>query len=396
MACPCFAREGAREPVWTRGHGGAGLQFLNWSCRRQPSHRLAASPLSLHLKGGPRSIHRRALTKPSGIVRPVRGAIPYPVSRIPYPVSRIPYPVSLSLPFTNGNGPRGRCRSVSASPDVTPRHARRAHEGPWRFVASSDQLYNLCKWMPKALATELGARTAASGSCAVPTWHTVPASGWCCRRQPRALYTALMLQIYCAQGLCEIACPCFAREGATEPFWTRGYRAAVLELELPKAALSPPGRFTAEPPPEGWSSLYPYHLQMGTVRMASRSVPASPDVTPRHPHRTREGPWRSVASSVQLCSLCEWMPKALAKELGARTVASRRFAVPTCRAVPASGWWCRRQPAPCTPPSSSVTPRCLKITVLMAFMRWLARALLARAPPSRCGLVVTGVPGCNS
>ena len=37
---------------------------------------------------------------------------------------------------------------------------------------------------------------------------------------------------------------------------SRGYRAAVLELELPKAALSLPGRFTAEPPPEGWSSLY--------------------------------------------------------------------------------------------------------------------------------------------
>ena len=71
-----------------------------------------------------------------------------------------------------------------ASPDVTPRHARRACEGPWRFVASSVQLHGLCKWMPKALATELGARTVASRSCAVPTWHAVPASGWCCRRQP--------------------------------------------------------------------------------------------------------------------------------------------------------------------------------------------------------------------
>ena len=56
------------------------------------------------------------------------------------------------------------------------------------------------------------------------------------------------------KNLCEVACPCFAHEGATEPFWARGhggYRAAVFELELPKAALSPPGRFTAGPPPEG-------------------------------------------------------------------------------------------------------------------------------------------------
>ena len=98
--------------VVTAVHGGAGLQFLNWSCPRQPSHRLAASPLSLHPKSGPRSIS--------------------------------------TLLFTNGNGPRGRCRSVSASPDVTPRHARRAREGPWRFVASSVQLCSLCQWMPKA------------------------------------------------------------------------------------------------------------------------------------------------------------------------------------------------------------------------------------------------------
>ena len=48
--------------------------------------------------------------------------------------------------------------------------------------------------------------------------------------------------------------------GAVLGSWSRGYRAAGFELELPKAALSPPGRFTAEPPPEGWSSLYPYPL----------------------------------------------------------------------------------------------------------------------------------------
>ena len=45
-------------------------------------------------------------------------------------------------------------------------------------------------------------------------------------------------------------------QGAVLDSWSRGYRAAVLELELPEAALSPPDRFTAEPPPEGWSSLY--------------------------------------------------------------------------------------------------------------------------------------------
>ena len=70
------------------------------------------------------------------------------------------------------------------------------------------------------------------------------------------------------------------RHRAVQDSWSRGYRAAVLELELPKAALSPPGRFTAEPPPEGWSSLYPYSLQMGTVYAAylSRSR-SSPEVT---------------------------------------------------------------------------------------------------------------------
>ena len=46
------------------------------------------------------------------------------------------------------------------------------------------------------------------------------------------------------------------RHRAVLDSWSRGFRAAVLELELPEAALSPPGRCTAEPPPEGCSSLY--------------------------------------------------------------------------------------------------------------------------------------------
>ena len=187
------------------------------------------------------------------------------------------------------------------------------------------------------------------------------------------------------------------RHRAVLDTWSRGYRAADLELELPKAALSPPGRFTADPPPEGWSSLYPYFLykwERCTADLGPSDT--SPNATPRHPPRAREGPWRFVASSVQLYGLCEWMPKALATELGARTVALRSRAVPTWHAVPASGWCCRRQPAPCTPPSSSVTPRCFKFTVLKGFARWLARALLAKAPGSLSGLVVTGVPGCSS
>ena len=145
---------------------------------------------------------------------------------------------------------------------------------------------------------------------------------------------------------------------------------------------------------------YPYPYPLLRERVCTADVGpsvASPDATPRHPPRAREGPWRFLASSVQLYSLCRWMPKALATELGARTITSRscehsceHSIVPTWRAVPASGWCFRRQPAPCTPPSSSLTPRCFKVTVLKAFARYLARALLAKAPPSRSGLVVTG------
>ena len=70
------------------------------------------------------------------------------------------------------------------------------------------------------------------------------------------------------------------RHRAVLDSWSRGYRAAVLELKLPKAALSPPGRFTAEPPPEGWSSLYPYPVQFGSVYTADvAGYVASPDVT---------------------------------------------------------------------------------------------------------------------
>ena len=178
------------------------------------------------------------------------------------------------------------------------------------------------------------------------------------------------------------------RHGAVLRSWSRGYRAAVLEQELPKAALSPPGRFTAEPPPEGWSSLYPYPL-------LRRSVCATLSTRRDSVHHgallsAREGPWCVISSPARLHGLYKWMPKALATELGARTVASRSCAVPMWHAVPASDWRCRGQPAPCTP------PRRLKFTVLKAFARWFARALLARAPPSRSGLVVPGVPGCGS
>ena len=143
MACPCFAREGTTEPFRTRGHGGTGLQFLNWSCRRQPCHRLAASPLSLHPKGGPRSI---------------------------YPLLRERCAADL-----------GRCL-----PRLTPR--RVILLAPVRALGASwprpVQLDGLCEWMPNALEMELGTRTVASQSCAVPTCHAVPASGLRCRRQP--------------------------------------------------------------------------------------------------------------------------------------------------------------------------------------------------------------------
>ena len=70
------------------------------------------------------------------------------------------------------------------------------------------------------------------------------------------------------------------RHRAVVDSWSRGYRAAVLELELPKAALSPPGRFSAEPPPEGWSSLYPYPYPLYKRERSMRpiSVTRSPDV----------------------------------------------------------------------------------------------------------------------
>ena len=100
-----------------------------------------------------------------------------------------------------------------------------------------------------------------------------------------------------------------------------------------------------------------------------------------------------ISSPARLHGLWLWMPKALATELGPRTVASRSCAVRTWHAVPASGWCCRRQPAHCTPPSSSLTPRCFEITVLKTSARWPARALLMKAPRSRSGLVVTGGTG---
>ena len=70
------------------------------------------------------------------------------------------------------------------------------------------------------------------------------------------------------------------RHGAVLGSWSRGYRAAVLELELPKAALALLSRCTAEHPPEGWSALYPYPLLSRTVYAAGiRASRSSPDVT---------------------------------------------------------------------------------------------------------------------
>ena len=78
---------------------------------------------------------------------------------------------------------------------------------------------------------------------------------------------------------------------------------------------------------------------------------------------------------------------------GARS-ADVRFAELCCADVArCTRWRCRRQPAHCTPPSSSVTPRCFEITVLKTSARWPARALLMKAPRSRSGLVVTGGTG---
>ena len=78
---------------------------------------------------------------------------------------------------------------------------------------------------------------------------------------------------------------------------------------------------------------------------------------------------------------------------GARS-ADVRFAELCCADVArCTRWRCRRQPAHCTPPSSSVTPRCFEITVLKTSARWPAHALLMKAPRSRSGLVVTGGTG---
>ena len=103
---PVLCSRRRNEPVWTRGHGGAGLRFLNWSCRRQPSHRLAAAPLSLHPKGGPRSIPIPTLYYGNGSVRVfLCGATPL---------------------ATDGHG---------ALP--------RAREGPWCVISSSARLHGL-------------------------------------------------------------------------------------------------------------------------------------------------------------------------------------------------------------------------------------------------------------
>lgn len=81
----------------------------------------------------------------------------------------------------------------------------------------------------------------------------------------RTLYTASMLlnSLLCSRplrGSLPVLCS-RRRHRAVLDSWSRGFRAAVLDLKLPEAALSPPGRFTAEPPPEGWSSLYGFHRQ---------------------------------------------------------------------------------------------------------------------------------------
>ena len=90
-----------------------------------------------------------------------------------------------------------------------------------------------------------------------------------------------------------------------------------------------------------------------------------------------------------------WILDAEGPRDGARC-ADGRFAELCCADVArCTRWRCRRQPAHCTPPSSSVTPRCFEITVLKTSARWPTRALLTKAPRSRSGLVVTGVPGCS-
>ena len=48
----------------------------------------------------------------------------------------------------------------------------------------------------------------------------------------------------------------------------RGCWTAVLELELPVAALTPSGRCTAQPPCEEWSALY----QLSIVQLSSTTV----------------------------------------------------------------------------------------------------------------------------
>ena len=91
------------------------------------------------------------------------------------------------------------------------------------------------------------------------------------------------------------------RHGAVLDSWSRGYRAADLELELPEAALAPLRRCTAEPPPEGWSSPYPYPLLRERVRtsLSMRRDAARHGALPR----AREGPWCVISSSARLHGL---------------------------------------------------------------------------------------------
>ena len=97
--------------------------------------------------------------------------------------------------------------------------------------------------------------------------------------------------------------------GAVLDSWSQGCQAAVLELELPEAALSPPGRCTAQPPPEGWSALYPSPLQMGTVCMCDLGLSrSSPDITRRGalfpPVRALKALWPRLPSFAVFANGC--------------------------------------------------------------------------------------------
>ena len=217
-----------------------------------------------------------------------------------------------------------------------------AREGPWCVISSPARLHGLCIWMPKALATELGPRTVASRSCAVPTWHAVPASGWCCRRpctSPRCF------EFCCAQGLCEVACPCFAREGATEPFWSRGHGGTGLQFLNWRCRRQPFHRLAALPlslhlqgSPR---SIPPLYTCERSTRPFLRGATPLATVCHGAPLSAREGPWCVISSPARSLIMDAEGPRD-----GARCTGGR-FAELCCADVArCTRWRCRGQPAP--------------------------------------------------